>query len=573
MVEWPDGSIIVAENDSGEISRLRTNSLFSTLRIDTLMTGFTDPVALAFDSGGRLLVGERSTGRVIAVGNNQRETLFRGLNDLASIRTDQLDNIYYVEMDPGRISRYSLRSNGHTLIQDGLSFPSDSFVFGRSLMTSELVDRSGISGRVTMEPIAVDQDPIPLPPIFEWSIDDAFIDPIRFVQDPRNNSHALLSVRHVDRTIAGIQSPGAIYQINLITGKVEGLFVEDLYGPTDMVANENGCFVLEEHAERISFYDWSGKRNVLWDGLGAPIAFTVIPNQINRYLIAETAPHAGISSIVSQIVRPSTMPAELENESIGSILATTKLFLSITNLGEIVVVNDDGTYETLTSQLFAPGKLVKGEGNSIWAYDLIGELKKLNSDTGKVMQSARGAQVGMVDFDVEVDGSLETAYALDALGDIWQYATIRNVFTPVSILTLEFADDYNSPLTPVFARVADEGFVIAMNDLDGSIVWIDDNGGQEVIHTGFREITQLHAESRLNITALSNRGWLRTIRLMYPSDIPEPTPTPFITPTPVLPTRTPTPNRPGTPSPTPIRPTPTPTEVTSIIDWLLHVDH
>lgn len=569
MVEWPDGTLVVAENDSGEISRIRTNSLFSTIRIETMMSGFTDPVALAFDTNGRLLVGERKTGRVIAVGGNQRETLFAGVNDLASIRTDQLDNIYFVEMEPGRISRFSLRSNGRTLIQDGLSYPSDSFTFGRSLMASELVDRSGVSGRVTMEPIVIDQDPIPLPPIFKWSINDGLIDPIRFVQNPQNNSRALVSVRHIEKSIAGFQSPGGIYQINLINGNIENLFFDGLYGPTDMVANENGCFVIEEYAERINFIDWSGKRSVLWDGLGAPIAFTVIPNQINRYLIAETVPHAGISTIAGQIVRPSTMPAKLKDENIGGLLATTKLFLSVTSLGEIVIVNDDGTSKTLTSQLFAPGKLVKGAGNSIWAHDLIGELTKLNSETGQVMQKAGGAQIGVSDFDVETNGASETIYALDRLGDIWQYATIRNVFLPVSIMGLDFIDDFNSPLTPIFTRVPGEGFVIAMNDSKGSIVWVGDDGEQEVVHTGFYEIVQLQMESRLNITALSNRGWLRTIRLAFQSEIPEPTPTPFITPTPVLPTRTPTPTptRPG-----PSSPTPTPTENTSILDWLLHND-
>ncbi|MBZ0255615.1 hypothetical protein K8I31_06110, partial [bacterium] len=156
MVAAPDGSFYVAENDSGEITRIRTNSLYSTARFDTLMTGFTDPIGLAFATDGRLLVGERSTGKIIAIGDNQREIIVRGLTDLASIRTDQLDNVYYTEMNPGRVSRFSFRSNGHTVIDDDLSYPADSFNFGRSLLTSELVDRAGVSGRIKMEPIAAD---------------------------------------------------------------------------------------------------------------------------------------------------------------------------------------------------------------------------------------------------------------------------------------------------------------------------------------------------------------------------------------------------------------------------------
>ncbi len=572
MIEWPDGSIVVAENDSGEISRIRSNRLFSTVRIETLMSGFTDPIGLALDSEGRLLVGERKTGRVIAVGNNQREILFRNLTDLASIRTGSLNTIYYTEMEPGRISRYNTRNNTHLLIQDGLLYPSDSFIFGRSLMASELVDRAGISGRVTMEPIAADQDPIPLPPIFKWRIENQLIDPLRFVSDPLSNSHALVSVRHLERTVAGIQSAGGIYRINLINGDIESLFVGDLYGPTDMVANEDGCFVLEEYAERIRFIDWEGKKTVLWDGLGAPSAFTIIPNQINRYLIAETVPHAAISSIVAQTVRPTTIPVEYESESIGGILATSELYASITSTGEIITVNDDGSYDLLTNQLFAPGKLTRGAGNAIWAYDLIGDIVKIDANTGRIIQSAGGAQISVSDFDIEIRGPIETLYVIDRLGDIWRHNTLRNVFSPVSIQSLDFIDTIHSQLPPVFTRVPGEGFIIAMNDVDGSIVWVDDDGEQEVIHTGFNEIVQLEAESRLNITALSNRGWLRTIRIAFQSEIPQPTqapvpPTPTLTP---IPTPTPTPRFPDTPSPSPLFPTPTPTNVTSVNDWKIY---
>ncbi|MBZ0258771.1 hypothetical protein K8I31_22090, partial [bacterium] len=341
---------------------------------------------------------------------------------------------------------------------------------------------------------------------------------------------------------------------------------------TDMAANENGCLVLEEYAERISFFDWDGNQNILWDGLGSPTSFTIVPNQTNRYLVAETVPKAGLSTVGNLIVRPAALPDELSNTSIHGILSTTtKTYLSVTDTGEIIVLDNAGEYETLTSQLLTPTKLLKGVGNSIWAFDLyIGQIAKLDGDTGKFLQTANGGAIGIIDFDVEIKDGTETVYGLDTTGDIWVYTAAKNLFTPLTLLTLELDYDFTNTFTPVIARVPDEGCVVAMNDLKGSIVWIDDDGEQEVIATGFKDIVQMQAESRNRITVLSNRGWLRTISLTYPSDVPEPTPTPINTPTPIIPTRTPTPDRPETPSPTPMAPTPTPTEATSVFDWWIH---
>lgn len=548
MALAPDDSVWVAENDSGELSRIRRTALSTSARIDRVMTGFIDPVGLQFDSRGRLFVAERSTGRVYLIDNNQRSIFLRGYEDIASIRLDSND-IFIVEMEPGRVTQHNLNSNISRVVFDRLSFPSDVLSFGRSLMTGELVDRAGSLGRIMMEPIEV--NPIPIPPIFDWDLEDSVIDPIRFAVHPIRGNEALVSVRHLEPQFGIRKTPGGVFILDMVRGQLLGRYLTGLHGPTDVVPIESGCYVLEENAERISFFDWDGNRIPVWDGLGQPTAFAITNNPSMRYLVAESSPYSDVSVVSGLNVRPGFLPEELREQAIYGIASGLRTYVSLTQQGRIAYFGDDNQVEVLTRDVSFPGKLVNGAGNSLWVIDAFSnEIMKISETNGSVLLSVPAASLNPIDFHVEVtDNRVETLYVLDEFAEIWRWNRLRARFEAMTILQSDEVIFSRKTFPPKFTRVEGQGFIIALNDESGSILWLGDDGEQSTLARGYKEIVQIESESSRAVSLLSNRGWIRTLRLMFESEQPVPTPTP---PAPI--------------SPTPAPPTPTPTP-TGIFDW------
>ncbi|HOL93573.1 MAG TPA: hypothetical protein PLH79_04430, partial [bacterium] len=150
MAIEPSGSLLVLENDSGELSRLRFNPNGDSITIDTVVSQLSDPIALALQTNGALFIAERQSGRILRLqGSNLRE-IGRDFADISTLRLDDEGNLWITELEPGRLIRFNLKTHTRDLILEGLEFPSDVIPLPNGFAVSELVDRSGTKGRVSI---------------------------------------------------------------------------------------------------------------------------------------------------------------------------------------------------------------------------------------------------------------------------------------------------------------------------------------------------------------------------------------------------------------------------------------
>ncbi|RJP35321.1 MAG: hypothetical protein C4527_00620 [Candidatus Omnitrophota bacterium] len=520
----PDGSLLVLENDAGELSRLLLDQRQTLQRIETVAGGFHDPIALV-RANQDLLVAERTSGILKRLHDGNITDFITGLTDISSIRTDAQGNLFITEMETGCLNRFDLDSGRRQEKLTDLFFPSDVLPFPGGLLIAELVDRAGRFGR-----ISINQDGNPLNnPYGNREILASIIDPVRLAADPRDEMQFFISVRHTQNSGPFLSpSGGAILLLNLRQRMEMFLrpWITGLDGPTDIAASRDGIYLLEEFSERISFFDWRGRQTMIWDGLGQPEAFTPSFHTSDLELfVAENKPSASIVRIQNdRIENVIHFPNPYRQERIAGLIQHDQhtFLASFPGRGEILACRLPNQFFIFSKDIFSPGKM-KAAGNKrlVVLDSLVSELVVLNPRNGNVLQRFSAYPLNLADFDVDFSESdcALTLFALTRSGsEILQYDSQKERFETIT----DFQNWENE--NPVFVYVPDHGFCVALNDENGTILWIPKSGEQSILVSGYVAISELDFIDGA-ITALSRNGWIRSIRLSFDEHI-TPTPTP-----------------------------------------------
>ncbi|MBI1390171.1 MAG: hypothetical protein GC154_17155 [bacterium] len=566
--------LYVLENGSGEISSLSLSGDENAGQWKTIARGFHDPIDLEALGDGGWLVAERGSGTIYQYRSGAVQVMADGFNDIASISRDDRGGLYVVEMEPGRITYISPQGGRRTVIADGLYYPSDFLPYMGGGFISELVDATGLRGRVSYgrQRVGPFSFPMQMGPPGDWMNPADLIDPIRMAIDDNQPNTILVSVRHLEPRAGLNLQPGGVIRLDAHHGNASEIVLSNAFGPTDLIATRDGFYLMEEDAERISFNSWRGERRILWDGLGQPSAFAR-DDEHGGFLVAETRPETQLVRVSdSKLGESGQIPKRFKDETIGGLLIQDHVYASITSQGIVAEMKDDGEMNIITNRIFSPGKLVSGGRNRAWTLDRItGEIILFDLENGAILRSFGGLLRRFSDFDADENTSLNPIYALDRQGDVWRLNTTTQTIELAASIPSNAPDTLETD-HPVIARVSRRGFVIALNDHDGRLVWLSDRGDYTTLASGYSHIVQINHETGDGITVLSQDGWLRTITLQFENDTtPTPTP-PAATQTPAAtftPTPSPTPTILPAETPTPTI-TPTPTVETSVSNWRLY---
>lgn len=588
MVLEPDGSLLVLENHSGELSRLRLGPNKEIVSIETVLTGLIDPIALVRAAQDDLYIAERSTGRIYHFDGNQLSEWFSGLEDISSIRLDESNNLWVAELEPGRISRINRDTKESEQFLKKLEYPSDLLLVDDRIVFSEMVDASGLLGRISVQAINDSEKSSDrsgagqTPNGFEnrenpsakpiRKVCETLVNPVRMVGDPRDPAYFFVSVRNYQSNPSGIKQEGAILRFDRQLEEPAQLFTRDLFGPTDLIAADQGLFVLEEQAEQISFIDWEGHKTVLWDGFGHPTRFAVDGDISPRLTVANQIPETRLRTLTTQGIQEISLPNSLSSDAIsGLALWNTFYYLSsFLSLGIIYQVNETMNAVPFSQKVFAPDRIRVEPNGNVWVLDSIAnEIIQLDA-RGNVQKQYQAHPQPIVNFDIQENAPEPILYGLAQQSNkIVQYDSQKAQFK--NFLNIPPSQ---SSMNRCFIRVSQRGFFVAQNDEEGTILWIDDTGSDYPILKNYTAISDMAWDGNANLYVLSQEGWIRTIAFSFngtdttptPSSTPLPTSTSTPTPTSTsLPTSTSTPTM--TPTPTE---TPTPTIITAVHDWFLY---
>ena len=108
MVLEPAGTLLVLENDSGELSRLRPDRAGNALSIETVTAGMEDPIALVQHPNGGILIAERRSGRILQLEGGILQEMARDFTDISALDLDDQDYLWITELEPGRLTRFNL---------------------------------------------------------------------------------------------------------------------------------------------------------------------------------------------------------------------------------------------------------------------------------------------------------------------------------------------------------------------------------------------------------------------------------------------------------------------------------
>lgn len=559
MIAVDDETLLVLENDSGQLSRIQLSSSGGIQFIQQVESGLIDPVSILPLRDGSLAIAERNAGRILRLQDGEREVILDGLGELSSLRSDPIGMILAVELDGGRILRVNPLNGEAQVVTEGHNFPSDVLVVNsNSFVITELFDRQTYLGQIVRSPLNPFQ-PSTSP---EWKTQTGIIDPTRLLRNPFNPSQVLVSLRFLEFSITFPTGPvgdGGVIFVDLESGLRQGTMIDGLQGPTDLTATSDSLFILEERSERISRVTEDGDLDILWDGLGEPSAFAY--NPLRRvFLAAETSPGSALIRITP---RSMTLERELpEDIHVTGIVSGVTTYLSVLSRGEIHEVLSPTETRILSNVIQAPDKLIAGQDNSLWVNDRIhGSIYRISTDSGEIIESIPPPLNSFIfDYDVTQDElGAELLYAMDNQGVIHQYNRSTGnrsgrfqsiaVFSPDDIVIDGLA------LSPVFKAMGEEGFLVAANDEQGALYWLKPDGDTQLLDTGYWNCVQfIEMNFRNSFAVMSRNGWIRSGTITFQDDD---FPTPTITPTPTV----------GIPQ----RPTPTPTPpFTSVSDWLIH---
>lgn len=582
-----DGSLLVLENHSGELSRLQLNSKNEILSITTILTGLTDPIALARASDDDLYIAERSTGRILHFDGRTLSEWLSGLEDISSIRLDEKNNLWVSELSPGRISRINRETKTKKILLNKLEYPSDLLLVGNQIVYSEMIDFSNLLGRITVQSldslttISGTSDFQVAPENIEdlpgsnkkenltaktvKKTINSLINPIRLTLDPRNSKYFFVSVRNYQGNFVGIKQEGAILRYDLTLEEPVQLFSRNLYGPSDLAVTDQGLFVLEEQAEQISFIHWDSQKIVLWDGYGYLTRFAVDSKVSPKLIVANQIPTTRLRSISQKEIHEISLPASLSSDAISGLALgnSANLLSSFLSLGIIYQVDEKTAAASFCQNIFAPDRLRIGQNGAVWVLDPIAdEIVRLDAK-GNIQKEYRTTTQQLVNFDLQENESEPILYGLDQQNSkIIQYDSQKSQFK--NILTIP---PIKSDMNRCFIRVPSQGFFVAQNDSKGTILWIDDSGSNDSLVLGYDAISDMVWDGGSNLYVLSQEGWIESLTFSFneinrtPTSIPTLTstvePSPTLTPTPSdTPSPTDTPTATATPT---VEPTSTPT--------------
>lgn len=556
MVFMADGSLAVLDHDGGRLVRLRLRGDLSIESMETLADGFVDPIAVERSGLFEWLVAERNGGRIFRVRNGAVTLAADGFGDISSIRLTS-EGLLVCELGPGKVTLADLDDGDRELLLSGLEFPSDILPVRGGLIVSELVNRPGAFGRLSFYGDGDDEDdddgdgdqsPGPGPggggpagpggpP--DWDADDdwslrwrgggTLIDPLRMLAPLRFPGSFLVSVRYLEpRAPAAAFQPGGILVYNRRMGQMTEPFADGLFGPASMDAGSNGVFVMEEHAERITHIDWNRNRSAVWDGLGQPRRM-VRGVEDGSWLVVESVPRNAVVRVANEGLRNChILPEAYANGRVGgAAVHRGRLILTITSLGEIIAIGPGGGAETVTQSVFAPAAIQIGSQGMAYVLDpLFRELAVFpldRPDNIRRIQLPPGVYTDLALDERSGDGG-GAVYVLETnTGGILRFGL--NSAAGMERLPLPDLPRQNGG-GAVFSRVPGRGFLIALNDGEGTLAWAGDDGETAVIGTEFREAAQVVFEAPDRATVLSSRGWLREAALRFENDTVRPTPTP-----------------------------------------------
>ncbi|HQH72113.1 MAG TPA: hypothetical protein PK360_08545, partial [bacterium] len=408
---------------------------------------------------------------------------------------------------------------------------------------TELVDRSGSKGRISVGKIPSSNQWLRLNQIFQYlskqpvqlalpviesidrrelQSDSSLIDPVRMALDPRDTNRLLISVRNLtSKTMRNTFDSGGILGMDIKKTKVDTTFLRNLFGPSDILPTADGLYVLEEVAERISFFDWKGNQKLLWDGLGRPLSFTWAGT--GGFFVLENIPETRIQIIEKGQFQDSIpVQSNIKGSCAGIARRPNGSFLvSSTEDGKILETSAKGKTSVFSTQVFSPEKLRLNPDGSIWVLDrLMNELVLLDAK-GQVITRVSGKPFQLSDFDLDANsGSTQVPlYALDSrTGVILLHQPGAKQFKENIKLSSAQAGIRRS-----FAYIPSQGFVIAQNDEAGSLVWIDQMGDvvpnatavETLLAKGFKEIADMAWKADRGLQILSQNGWIRTVSLNF----------------------------------------------------------
>lgn len=533
MLAQSSSELLVLENDSGEITRISYNQASDQVSFETLEQGFTDPIALTQLNDQSLIVAERRSGRIIRLlAHGGREVLAEGLIDISSVREGEQGQLIICELDPGRILALDLQSRRIELLDDERYFPSDALQWESSLLIAELFDRQGVLGQVVRIPYGN----LFVPSSPTWTNVQGIVDPTRLALDPFSANTLMVSARlyqepgETERRID--QDSGAVVLLDTQTGQQRGVLLDGLAAPTDIAVTQRGIFVLEERAERIHYLSRTNQREIVWDGLGEPSAFGLRQNDPARFWVAETLPQPVITQ-VSGGRADRTIYAATDEEMVISGMATAPeaMYLSAAQRGEIYQVDNQDRMHLFSQAIFAPGKMqIDQEGHLLVLDQLLNELAWLSTEDAQVQQRISPDRHRLADFTLSQEEGGESIYLLSRAGGILradpELGSLEEVFQ-AAWPALETSFDQEAP---VFAYVPSQGFIIAVNDQAGTLLWAEPESTTVSLATGYRQVSQMIFAAPNQLHILSERGWIRTLHLGFGEQpFPTPTPTPPVT--------------------------------------------
>ena len=532
MLLEPDGSLLVLENDGGRITRLTLGADKRIKNIDILYEGLTDPVALQRMSDGSFLVGERKTGRIIQIKNQSGKIIADGFLGLSSLRINKNGIAWITQLDTGRLSYYNPATGEQNTLLSNLDSPSDVFPLDNGLILTELVGPPGMFGRVSfgffppplssspgtkivlMPNMPDDSNPI------SWIKDESVTDPVRIAPDLRNPDNFFISVRssHPDSNPHPMPD-GAILKFNTKKGKADFPFIDNLLAPTEIVSSTDGLYVIEEMAEQISFISWQGERRIVWDGLGGAGCFAYRSGQNRELYALKNFPDSRIMRIDGKPQIALNLPEEFRHEMISGIacLEDGSFLLSVTSQGLLIKIKNNDPYTLVSYAIFAPGKILLSNDGTFYVLDnILGSVSQLEITTGKFLRSIRDDTIKLMDFDLETDSQSPTKIVtIDSRnGTKLVYDETLGHFTSTG-----FTQSKGFP--NLFARIPKKGFVVALNDMDGTLVWSGDDGEESVLTRGYSNINQISYNGNNKITVLSRNGWIRTLILSFDNPVPD----------------------------------------------------
>ena len=525
MLLEPDGSLLVLENDGGRISRLVLDANKNLIHIETVADGLTDPVALLKLGDGSLAVGERKTGNIIQIKNNSKTVLAGGFFGLSSVRRDANGILWITELDAGRLQLFDPATGNQAILCTGLDFPTDVYPMDHGFVLTELVGPPGYMGRVSMgtfkdSSFSSNDFKHSMPISIDWQKDESVTDPIRVTQDMRNPENLLISAR-IARPVNTPPLPpeGTILSFNFQNRKMIPLDLGNFLSPAEVVSVTDGFYLIEEMAERISFVSWQGIKKIIWDGLGGVEGFTSNPLRDNEIYVVKNNPDLSIIRIGEEPGVFAILPTEYRHERIGGILLLPDgcFLISVLSQGVILKLDNSGVFSVLSTEIFSPGKMRLSKDGAIYVLDnLSGAVMQLDLSTGKIIQIYNDKSVKLMDFELEMQKDAPTTIV-----SIDNRAGNKLLFDRLSGQFKLTGTIKRKGFPFIFARIPGQGFLIALNDMEGTLYWSSDSGEETVLSNGYFNINQISYNGNNKVTLFSRNGWLRTLTLSFQTSIPD----------------------------------------------------